>query len=137
MEKMIEGELNPNDSDGGNMKKTRFYLCPNCGNVIAATSDAEVTCCGRKLKALIAKPEDDEHMLTVEDSDGEYYITFSHPMSKEHYLTFVAEVGYDRMMLVRLYPEQGGEMRMPKLHGGKFYFGCTRDGLFEKRYNKG
>ena len=38
-----------------------------------------------------------------------------------------------RVLLVRLYPEQSGEFRIPQLRGGKLYLCCSRDGLFEVR----
>ena len=52
MEKMLDGELAENDFTGGNMKKSKFYVCPVCGNVTVATGDASIRCCGRKLEAL-------------------------------------------------------------------------------------
>ena len=52
-EKILLGELNQKDLDGGNMKKLKFYMCPDCGNIIISTSNSEVSCCGRKLSALI------------------------------------------------------------------------------------
>lgn len=30
----------------------------------------------------------------------------------------------------KLYPEQGGEVRIPRLYGGKIYFGCSQHGLW-------
>ena len=130
IEKILQGDLNPNRADGGNMKRLKFYVCPNCGNILTATGDAEVSCCGRKLTVLVPKPSDAEHCLKVETVEDDFYITFSHAMEKNHYINFVAYVACDRMLLVRLYPEQGGEVRFPKLHGGKLYFGCSRHGLW-------
>ncbi|MFV0314061.1 MAG: helix-turn-helix domain-containing protein [Anaerotignum sp.] len=132
IEKILLGDLEANGRDGGNMKKLKFYMCPNCGNVMTATSEAEMSCCGRKLAPLVAKPVDEEHNLNVEDMDNDYYITFSHEMKKEHYICFVAYVSYDKIHFVKLYPEQGGEVRMPRLKGGKFYFGCKEHGLWIK-----
>lgn len=130
IEKILAGDLEPNNTDGGNMKKLKFYVCPTCGNVITATGEAEISCCGRKLTALVPKPSDAEHHLHVETIENDYYITFSHEMEKSHFLNFIAYVSYDRFLFVRLYPEQGGEVRFPMLYGGKFYFGCSRHGLW-------
>ena len=41
IEKILEGELEPNSEDGGNMKRIKFYICPDCGNILTATGDAE------------------------------------------------------------------------------------------------
>lgn len=130
IEKILQGELEENQPDGGNMKKTKFYLCPHCGNVVTATGEAEVSCCGRKIAPNIPKPSDETHCLQVAEMDGEYYITFSHEMKKGHYLSFIAYVSYDKIHFVKLYPEQGNELRFPRMRGGKFYFGCSQHGLW-------
>lgn len=130
IEKILMGDLEPNSADGGNMKRIKFYVCPTCGNIMTATGEAEVFCCGRKLTALIPKPSDEKHHLVVETVENDYYVTFSHEMSKSHYLNFVAYVSCDRILLVRLYPEQSGEVRFPKVNGGKLYFSCNRHGLW-------
>ncbi|MCI8496783.1 MAG: helix-turn-helix domain-containing protein [Clostridiales bacterium] len=130
IEKILTGDLAPNRTDGGNMKRLKFYTCPTCGNILTATGNAEVACCGRKLIPMEAKPCDEEHRLSIETVDDDFYITFPHEMSKDHFLNFVACVGYDRLILVRLYPEQGSEVRLPKMRRGQLYFGCSRHGLF-------
>ncbi|HEX3021689.1 MAG TPA: helix-turn-helix domain-containing protein, partial [Lachnospiraceae bacterium] len=78
VEKILLGDLEPNDTDGGNMKKIKFYVCPNCGNIMTATGEAELSCCGRKLVALVPKPANDAHDLEIEEVEDDYYITFSH-----------------------------------------------------------
>ena len=130
IEKILLGNLDPNNTDGGNMKKIKFYVCPTCGNIITSTGEAELSCCGRKLTALTAKPSDNNHSLKVETVEDEYYITFQHEMSKEHFISFIAYVACDRIFMVRLYPEQSGEVRFPKLYGGKLYFYCNKHGLW-------
>ncbi len=130
IEKILLGDLEKNNTDGGNMKRLKFYTCPVCGSITSGTGSADVFCCGRKLEAMIAKKSDETHFLRVEPMEDEYYISFEHEMSKEHYISFVAYVSYDRMLLVRLYPEQGSELRIPQMHGGKLYFGCNKHGLW-------
>lgn len=130
IEKILLGDLEPNSVDGGNMKKIKFYICTTCGNIITSTGEAEISCCGRKLTALIGKPSDEKHHLKVDSVENDYYITFSHEMTKAHYLNFVAYVSCDRILFVKLYPEQGGEVRFPELYGGKLYFGCNQHGLW-------
>lgn len=130
IEKILLGDLDPNNADGGNIKKIKFYVCPTCGNIITSTGETEISCCGRKLTALIAKPSDEKHHLKVETIEQDYYITFSHEMTKMHYLNFIAYVACDRILFVKLYPEQSGEVRFPKLYNGKLYFGCNKHGLW-------
>lgn len=130
IEKILSGNLEANETNGGNMKRLKFYTCPTCGNILTAMGEAEISCCGRKLTPLVPQPADDAHRLTVETVEDDFYITFSHEMHKEHYLTFLAYVTWDQVLLVKLYPEQGGEVRIPKLHRGKIYFGCSQHGLW-------
>ena len=130
---VLSGSLSPSERDGGNMRRIKFFVCPVCGKVIAATGDAQIACCGRNLEALEPRPCDEEHAVTIEPMDGELYLSFGHEMTKAHHIRFVACVGYDRVLLVRLYPEQGGELRMPDLPRCTLYIGCSRDGLFAMR----
>lgn len=116
------------------MKRLKFYVCPDCGNVLTATGGGELYCCGRKLEPLAAWPVDRDHMVNVTEVETDWYVTFDHPMEKDHFLRFAAYVAMDRCLLVRLYPEQGGEFRIPQLRGGeKLYLCCSRHGLFERK----
>ena len=131
-EHLLTGDLAPNDKEVGNMKRIKFYMCPVCGNVVTSSGGGEFHCCGRKLEPMAVRPADDHHTATVEEIEEDLYITFSHPMEKGHYIRFAACVALDRVLLVRLYPEQGGEVRFPHLRRGcKLYLGCSQDGLFE------
>ena len=134
-EQILSGSMEKNEEENGNMKRIKFYICPSCGSIMTASGEAEISCCGRKLNALEVKQCDEKHCLNVERIENDFYITFDHEMTKEHYLNFIAYVGVDRIMLVRLYPEQGGEVRFPQMYGGKLYFGCNKHGLFEKALN--
>lgn len=131
IEKILLGGLNPNEIDGGNMKKIKFYVCPTCANIMTATGQSETSCCGRKLTALAVNPSNAEHNLSVECIENDYYITFSHDMSKTHYINFIAYVACDRILFIKLYPEQGAHVRFPKFHGGTLYFGCNQHGLWK------
>ena len=136
IEKILSGDLIPNDIDGGNMKKIKFYVCSSCGNIINTTGEGEISCCGRKLKADIPGVIDYNHKITVEEVENDYYITIDHEMTKKHYISFVAYVTYDRVLLIKLYPEQSPTVRFPKLCGklerGKFYLYCNQHGLLLK-----
>ncbi|TCL60498.1 helix-turn-helix protein [Kineothrix alysoides] len=134
IEKILLGDLEPNSAEAGNMKKVKFYVCPTCANIITSAGEAQISCCGRKLTALVPQKAQGAHSLNVETVEEDYYITFSHEMSKEHFLNFIAFVTLDKILLIRLYPEQSGEVRFPKLRGrGTLYFGCSRHGLWEEK----
>lgn len=132
IEKILLGDLEPNNADGGNMNRIKFYVCPNCGDVLSSTGEADISCCGRKLMPLVSKPEDETHKLNIEEIEEDYYITIPHEMSKSHYISFVAYVACDRVLLVKLYPEQTAELRFPKMYGGKLYYYCSQHGLWVK-----
>lgn len=130
IEKLLEGELEENKAVGGNMKKTKFYVCPVCGNVIVSIGNGDCSCCGRRLEAM--RKNDKQMKINVENVDGEYFVSMDHEMTKEHYISFVAWLSWDRIFLVKLYPEQTAEARLPKVrNGGKIIAGCIKHGLIE------
>ncbi len=136
MEKILLGDLQPNNEEVGNMKKIKFYVCPNCGSVLFALGEAEISCCGRRLQPLTAAEADDAHALAVAEVEDDYYLTWRHEMSKQHYLSFVAYVTYDRVSLVKLYPEQAAEVRFPRQQRGELYFYCSQHGLQKQSLRK-
>ncbi len=133
IEKILLGDLNENNLDGGNMKRIKFYVCPNCNNIITSTGEGEMSCCGRKLKQLSPIIINDEHNIEIEEVENDYYVTIDHEMTKSHYISFVAYVTYDKVLLMKLYPEQSPTVRFPRLCGkferGKFYIYCNQHGL--------
>lgn len=130
IQKLLDGELDINKPDIGKMKQIRFYVCPSCGNILLSTGEASISCCGRKLHPLKAALVKEAFEITVEEMDMDYYIAFGHAMEKNHYISFAAYVFSDRVLLTRLYPEQGAEMRIPIMQsGGDLYLYCTEHGL--------
>ena len=130
--KLLHGELNPNRLDTGKIDNIRFYVCPNCGNILTSTGRADISCCGRRLSPLSATREVAGHEISVEEMDIDFFITIKHGMSKEHYISFAAYVYDDRIWFQRLYPEQNPTFRMPVMKGGgNLYLYCTKDGLFK------
>lgn len=129
-ESILDGELCAGERNGGNMKKLAFYVCPECGNILTSSSGGEISCCGRKLAALKADDGDEAHTITVEPVEDEYYVSFAHEMTKQHYIMFAALVSMDRMNFVRLYPEQEPAVRISRIGGGgTLYYYCSEHGL--------
>lgn len=131
--KLLSGELPETKPEIGNVKRTKFYVCDKCGNIITALGNPEIVCCGRQLSPLAAKAPDEKHKLSVEPIEDDFYITFSHPMEKEHFISFFSYVRFDRVLTIKLYPEQDGEVRFPQMRGGKLYYYCNKHGLFEHK----
>lgn len=135
IENILMGDLQPSGPNVGNMKHMKFYVCTNCGNVMNSTGEFEVSCCGRKIDPLVPKPIDEAHDMTIQEMDNDYYITLQHEMKKEHYISFIAYVAYDRVLFVKLYPEQNAELRIPKMSRGKLFAYCTQHELWVKEHS--
>ena len=112
------------------MKKSKFHVCPVCGNAILSTGEAVITCCGITLPPLEAEPAEDEHAIRVEPVEDEYYVTLDHPMSKTHYISFLAAVSDQAVQFVKLYPEGEAGTRFKVNRVERIYAYCNRHGLF-------
>ena len=128
---LLSGEDITNLNKSCNMVKGKFYVCPVCGNVIQTTGEAVISCCGITLPPLEAEVPDEEHSLNVETIEDEYYVTLNHPMTKEHYISFIAAISDQGVQLVKLYPEADAQARFKISRVRKLYAYCNRHGLFE------
>ena len=130
---LVNGEHIINKNVSANMLRGKFYVCPLCGNVIHAMGNAVVSCCGITLPPMEAEEGDDDHSLTVENVEDEHFITVRHPMTKAHFISFIAFVTSDRLQLVKLYPEGNAETRLQLRGRGYLYYCCNRHGLYKKK----
>ena len=130
---LLSGEDVRNANRASNMRKGRFYVCPVCGNVIRSIGEAVVSCCGIVLPPLEAEEPDGAHALRLERVEDEYYVTLDHPMTREHYISFLAAVSDNGMQFVKLYPEGGAEARFKVDRVRDLYACCNRHGLFRVR----
>ena len=131
---LMSGEPIVNRNVSCNMLKTKLYVCPVCGNVIHCAGEALVSCCGITLPPLEAEEPDEAHGIIMEESEDERFITIDHPMTKEHYISFLAYVTADRFQLVKLYPEGEAQTRLRLRGRGKLYFFCNRHGLYQRKF---
>ena len=129
---LMNGDRISNRNISANMLRSKFYVCPICGNAIHSLGDALVSCCGITLPALEADEPDDCHPITIEAVEDEHFVTVSHPMTKDHSLMFAALVTSERVTLVRQWPEWDFQLRLPKRGHGILYWYCTQHGLFRK-----
>ncbi len=127
---LLSGEDIRNLNRSSNIAKSKFYVCPVCGNVIFASGETVVSCCGLTLPPLDAEKPDNEHVIKAEISEDEFYVTVNHPMTKEHYISFIAAVSDNGVQFVKLYPEGNAEARFRINRIEKFYAYCNRHGLF-------
>ena len=128
---LLCGSLTQNKQNTGNIRNTKFHVCPCCGSTIQGIGDYKISCCGKSLTPLQAKPFDDEHTLIISEIEDELYLEINHEMRKEHFISFIAYLGMDRILTLRLYPEQECAVRIPKAYSGKIVYYCNNHGLFE------
>ena len=127
---ILEGEMEENAMRSGNMKKTKFYVCPICGNVILAEGNANVVCCGRRLEEKEEKKSSDSQELKTERTDStELYVSSDHCMTKEDYISFICYATSDSILLRKLYPEWGISFNFPSLGHGKILWYSEKEGL--------
>lgn len=127
---LFAGQQIINSNKHSNIKNMKFYVCPVCGNIIYSIGEVCASCCGISLPQLEAEESDEEHRISVEKADFEYYITLNHDMDKSHFISFICYVTSDEIHFKKLYPEQPAEARFFARGHGKIYAYCKRDGLF-------
>ena len=112
------------------MLRSKFYVCPVCGNTIHSMGEVVAQCHGIMLKPCQAEMTDEDHMIFIEQVEDEYYIRIDHEMTKQHYISFIAGISSDKIEMVKLYPESNAEARL-KIRGvRKIIFYCNKDGMF-------
>ena len=130
---LMNGEHIINKNTSGNMLRCKFHVCPLCGNVIHSTGNSVISCCGITLPALEAEAAEDDHAVCIQQVEDEHFVTIPHPMTKEHYISFLAYVTSDRVQIVKFYPEGNAETRLQLRGFGMLYWYCNHHGLFKKK----
>ena len=130
---LLSGCAISNSNVSSNMLRSRFYVCPVCGNIVHAMGEAVIHCHGVQLAPALPEETDERHMIFIEGVEDEYFVRIGHDMTKQHYISFIAALSMDRIQMVRLYPEGNPEARF-KMNGvARIVFYCNRDGLFSIR----
>ena len=130
---LMSGDTVINKNISSNILRSKFYVCPVCGNVIRTTGDTVISCCGITLPPLEAEDVDEAHGVTVEKVEDEHFITVSHEMTKTHFISFIAYLTSDRVQFVKFYPEGNAETRLQLRGKGYLYIYCNKHGLMKKK----
>ena len=130
---LMSGDTVINKNISSNILRSKFYVCPVCGNVIRTTGDTVISCCGITLPPLEAEDVDEAHGVTVEKVEDEHFITVNHEMTKTHFISFIAYLTSDRVQFVKFYPEGNAETRLQLRGRGYLYIYCNKHGLMKKR----
>lgn len=128
---LLSGAQIRNRNRSANMTRNLFYVCPVCGNVIRTIGEAMISCCGVTLPPLEPEAPDEDHQILVEQVEDEYYVRLEHPMTKDHFITFLAAVSDQGVEFVKLYPEGSAEARFKRRGVRYIYACCNRHGLFQ------
>jgi len=133
---LLSGTEVSNKNRSANLLRSRWYVCPICGNVLHATGEAAISCCGVSLPPLEEEEADDAHAFHTEQVEDEVFVTVDHPMTKDHYLSFLAVVTDSAVQVVKLYPEGNAEARFKIRGRGKLIAFCNRHGLIQAPFSR-
>lgn len=130
---LMSGDTITNKNTSSNILRSKFYVCPVCGNIIRTTGDALISCCGITLPALEAEETDEAHEIRIDKVEDEYFVTVDHEMEKTHFISFIAHLTSDKVQFVKLYPEGNAETRFQLRGRGYLYIYCNKHGLMKKK----
>ena len=126
---LMNGEKIRNQNVCANILRTKICVCPVCGNILCGTGSAVISCCGVTLPPLEAEEADEAHRPDIQQVEDELFATVDHPMTKSHYISFLAYATADRFQLIKLYPEGNAQARIRPRGRGVLYLYCNRHGL--------
>ena len=117
----------------------KFYKCPICGNIVELIDGdmKHINCCGKEMEEMKANCVDaavEKHLPIYEKVEDEIVVRvgeIEHPMDKEHYIMWIAQVSENRINKVKLYPEQSTETRLPYIPKATLYAYCNKHGLWK------
>lgn len=120
-------------------KNVKFYKCPICGNVIGLIDGdiQHMKCCGKALEELVPNTVDasqEKHVPVYERVEDEIAVkvgTIEHPMEKDHYIMWIAQVTDNCTTRIRLYPEQSTKVRFKYIPKSTLYAYCNKHGLWQ------
>ena len=128
---LFSGDAVQNRNKAANMARSRMYVCPVCGNVLLSAGEAVVSCCGITLPPQEAEAPDGEHNAEITVVEDEYFVSVRHPMTREHFISFLCALSDQGIQLVKLYPEGNAEARFKISRVQRLYAYCNRHGLFQ------
>lgn len=128
---LLQGEAVINTNRNFNMRNIKFYICPVCGNVIVSSGEAMISCCGITLMPAEAEEADEEHTASIEPVEDEYYVHVDHPMTKNHFISFIAAIGDSGYDIMKMYPEGTADCRFKRSGIRYICYYCNRDGLYK------
>ena len=133
---LISGNSVSNANISANMMRSKYYVCPVCGNIIHCMGEAVIQCHGVQLLPCQAEEVDEKHPIIIEEVEDEFFVRIAHDMTKQHYISFVAAVSGDHIEMVKLYPEGNAEARFKRSRVRTILLYCNKDGLFTYKLSR-
>ncbi len=133
---LLSGESVSNVNVSANMMRSKFYVCPVCGNIMHCMGEAVIQCHGVQLVPLELEEVDEQHIIYIDSVEDEYYVHIDHDMTKSHYISFIAAISYDKIQMVKIYPEGNAEARFKTSGVKNIVFYCNKDGGFSINVRK-
>ena len=130
---LLAGASVQNSNVSANMLRSRFYVCPVCGNTVHAMGEAHISCHGITLPPLDPEPVDEDHAMHASCTGDELFVQVDHPMDKQHHIVFLAAASPDCIQIARLYPEGPAEAHFRRSGVRDLLAYCNHDGLFSIR----
>ena len=120
-------------------KNVRFYVCKTCGNIIGLIEGDinHMRCCGKEMELMVANSVDasqEKHVPVYEKVEDEIVVKvgeIEHPMEKDHYIVWIAQVSDNQTTRIRLYPEQDTTVRFKYIPKSIIYAYCNKHGLWK------
>ena len=134
---LFSGNAIQNVNISANMLRSKFYICPVCGNIIHSMGEAVIHCHGVSLSPCQPEESDEQHKIFIEKTEDDYFVRIEHDMTKQHYISFIAALSMDKTQMIKLYPEGNAEARLSIRGVKKILFYCNKDGLFSINIVKG
>lgn len=119
----------------------KIYKCKKCENIVELIEDKKgvLTCCGETMEELIPNTVDaaaEKHVpYTVIEEDDVLYVKVGevdHPMTEDHYITWVAAVYDDSVLKYNFKPGEVPEAVFDYEEGMVVYAYCNLHGLWKK-----
>ncbi|MBR3325643.1 MAG: desulfoferrodoxin [Clostridia bacterium] len=123
------------------MKKVKFYKCDKCERIKCVINDKEddLECCGNKMIELEPNTVDaatEKHIPVYEVNGTTVNVKVGeelHPMTKEHYIKWIAYVGKDNVNFERLDPSDKPTVSFNIDGEFEIYSYCNLHGLWSSK----
>ena len=122
----------------------KIYLCKKCGNIILKLEDKTkaLSCCGEKMELLIPNTVEaavEKHLPVYEIMENIINIKVGeveHPMTLEHYISFIILANDEEYTIKRLSPNQKPEVSFSYNEKyNKIYSYCNLHGFWLTEIN--